>query len=780
MTGSRLAATSVALLRSRTTAVAAAALALLALGGGAWPVLEVPGFELGLLCSLAFAIFLGPALAFAAARREDLTAGEGPRSALRPFAAAALCATGLLALVAALAALRAALATPCRPLAGIGMFALTAWPSALLAVALGAAAARVAPTLRRAALGHGGRSAALLYGAAALVSLAATLRASYFGPSASAYDHLFGIWPGPLYDEALPIDARLLLFRAGTLAWVAAVLAAAEAAVRRRAGGRWRAAAAVAAVAVGAAFLARGAGGGPASRAELAGRLGRMVEGPRCVVHLPAERSAAEAEAALRDCEYDAQAVAGALGLARPPRATVWLYRSPEEKRRLVGAGQTSFTKPWLAEIHLNDEGVPHPLLRHELVHALASSVARGPLRVPARAGVWINAGLVEGLAVALEVPSGEYGVHAWTRALRDQGRLPPLASLLGAAGFFGAAPARAYTAAGSFLRFLLDRDGPAPVLAAYASGDVAAAFGRPLSALEAEWQRFLDGVVVPPALAAAAEARFERASLFARSCGREEASLEERAGQAAAAGRAAAAEALLRRASALSGGDPALLRGAADAWRAAGDLPRAEAILTEALAAAEKGGGRRQLRASLLGAVGDLRWRQGDAAGAEARYRAALALGPGGAEARSLAAKSIAAAHPRVGAALGPWLLGAGDPAVALARVAQSDTALGRYLLARAQLLRGAPATALQDLQRLDPTALPNAAFGREAQRLAAQALCLAGRWGEGIAAWKALAAGALSDGLRESAEDGARRCAFERDAYGEPIRWAGDGLPR
>ena len=99
------------------------------------------------------------------------------------------------------------------------------------------------------------------------------------------------------------------------------------------------------------------------------------------------EKSAAEGERILRDCEYDAAVVASALGLARPPRATVWLYRSAEEKRRLVGAGRTSFTKPWLAEVHVNDEGTPHPLLRHELVHALAAVRASGLFAVPARAG---------------------------------------------------------------------------------------------------------------------------------------------------------------------------------------------------------------------------------------------------------------------------------------------------------------------------------------------------------------------------------------------------------
>ena len=758
------------LLRSRLWLGAAAAFVALALSAGALPgthLLEVPGFELGLAAALATALVLGPSLGIAAVRIEAARAGAGSPAVLRPFAASAVALAALLALLLTTSSVRAALATPCRPLASVPLFTLVALPSALLAASLGVGAGIVARGRRL--------RATLLYFALALASLGGTLLAAYSGPAASAHDHLFSFWPGPLYDEAIPVDRRLVLFRAGTLAWTAMVLSAAALVVRRRTGASWRAPAAGLAAAACAALLTRAAGGS-ASRSEIAEVLGGVREGPRCVVHLARERSAEDAERALRDCEYDAYAVARALGLSRPPRATVWIYRSAEEKRRLVGAGHTSFTKPWLAEIHVNDEGVPHPVLRHELVHALASAAADGPLRVPARAGLLVNAGLVEGLAVALETPAGSSSVHGLTRAMRDQGRLPPLGSLLGMGGFFRAAPARAYTAAGSFLRFLLGRYGPSPVLAAYRGGDVARAFGRPLADLEGEWQRFLDGVSVPPALAATAEARFARASLFARACAREVAALEGEAARASAARRAAVAEALLRRASALSGGDPAWLRPAADAWRAAGDLSRAEAILREALARAGAAGGRSALRSALQGALGDLDLRRGDGRFAAERYRAALALGAEGADARTLRAKLAAALEPGLRAEVGPWLLGMGDPALALSRLARSETALARYLLARARLVRGAPARALAELGALDEGELPDPSLGREARRMAAEALCLAGRWEAGIAAWRAIAENTEEEAARDQADDAARRCAFERDSYGEPITWDGD----
>src|SRR5699024_11048253 len=92
----------------------------------------------------------------------------------------------------AAAAARAALG-PCAPLHGAALYAVTAVPSALLATALGLAAASLARTLRR---------AALAYAAVAVASLATTAIRAYYGPASFAHDHLFGFWPGPIYDEA--------------------------------------------------------------------------------------------------------------------------------------------------------------------------------------------------------------------------------------------------------------------------------------------------------------------------------------------------------------------------------------------------------------------------------------------------------------------------------------------------------------------------------------------------------------------------------------------------
>ena len=533
-------------------------------------------------------------------------------------------------------------------------------------------------------------------------------------------------------------------------------------AARRRAPpGRSRAGLAVAGVALLAVAAVRVEGarsGDLATRAGIDRILGGRLTGDRCDLHFPREKPAPDAERLFRDCEADVAEVAAALGVATPPVVKVWVHRSAEEKRRLVGAGRTEFTKPWLAEIQVLDAPGGPPALRHEIVHAVGGAVAGGPLGVPARFGVLVDAGLVEGLAVALEVPRGEWTVHEWARAMKDLGLLPPAARLVEPAGFFSAPAARAYGASGSFLAFLLERRGPEPVLRAYAGAPFAQAFGVPIELLESGWHSFLDTVPAPPGLSAAAEARFRPAGLLGRRCARETAGLEARARDAGRRGEPAVSAEFWRRAARLSG-DPSDLRSLGDALRGS-DPAAADAAYAEALDAA--GRGSPALRAALLESRGDMAWRAGDTAAAVALYREAMALHPDRARERLLTVKVAAATGPALAAA-GPWLLGTGDADAAMRALAASGDPLGPYLAGRYAASRGDGATAIPLLERALEGTLPSVAFRVEALSTLAAARCRQGDVEGAREAWSLLERVTDREADRERARHAALRCAVE-----------------
>ncbi len=746
------------LARRRSVRVGAALLVALGLAAGSLPLLDAPGYELGEAGALLAAL-LAPFAGIAAWRTERERADPSPAAA---WLGASCVLLGLLAALFAGALLRAALG-PCSALGPAAWFLpLLTLPSALLGAALAVAAA---------VLARGRRAlAAVLYAAAALASLSASLRAAYLGPAAFVFDPLLGAFPGPIYDEALVPDLRTVLFRCAAVLEAAAIAAFVEGFVRSaRAGARAALGPAVAlllsalgAAAAGEALSALGISG---EREAVLRALGGRRQGGRCALVHPAEMSPAAAEGLLAECEFHHADLSRAMGIAEPPRVTVYVHRSAEEKRRLVGAAGTDFAKPWLFELHVLDAPLPQPNLRHELVHAVLASAAGGPFRVPARASFLVSTGLVEGIAVALETPRSGWTVHEWSRAAKGLGLLPDVRRIVGPAGFWAEPPARAYAAAGSFLAFVLDRHGPDAVREAYRTGDLARATGVPLETLAAEWERFLDGVALPPGLEAAAKPRLSRGSIFARRCAREVALLEARAGAAGRAGRTDEACGLYREAAARSG-SVLDLKAAADLLARAGDLDAAEAAYADAYRAAPQGA--TALRAALAAARSDLAWRRGgDVAAAIPGWRAALATGPERAEARLLHAKILAASDRSLGAAARELLLGDGDPSLALAKVARVDHPLAAYLVGRALASRGEAAGAVPELARAARGGLPGP-IAAEAALLLGAARCASGDVPGGEAGLGALLAGA-SGADRARVEEALRRCAFVR-AGGRP----------
>src|SRR2546429_670193 len=192
---------------------------------------------------------------------------------------------------------------------------------------------------------------------------------------------------------------------------------------------------------------------------QLDGELGGRIETEHLVLHFPREKKDEERALMARDAEIDVRAVAAFFGITPGPRIDVYLYRSADEKRMLIGAAETSFTKPWLRQIHTNDAPPPHPILRHELVHALGAQIAAGPWRVPG--GIVPQMALVEGLAVAADWPAGEFTLHEEARALKDLRRLPDLPRLFRRGLFYAGSRARADTAPGAFFRWVWGTRGP-------------------------------------------------------------------------------------------------------------------------------------------------------------------------------------------------------------------------------------------------------------------------------------------------------------------------------
>lgn len=744
------------------------------------PLLGAPGYELSTGLALLHGL-LGGTFGVAFARRELRREPPAPR----PVSRAVGLAFGALALALvppfAVATAATLLFSRCDPFADVAFFPVLTLPSSLLAATSGAF------------LGFATRrwwTATLAQLGLVLASALATGWPLVFGPQVYAYNHFGGFLPGPLYDEALAVGAPLLWFRLATVALALTFWLACPGRPRTGAAGGQGPLTVRDGEPRAAPELGSGrAPGGPATRRllalaplllflvleldgtalgfrmsdeVLAERLGGLRESEHVVLHYPRAMPSKDVERTLRDVEFRHQQLSAFLGGAPPGKVVVWWYASARDKQRLVGAAQTQFSKPWRREVHVNAGGFPHPVLKHELVHALAAPFGARPFGVAASwLGLYPNAGVIEGLAVAGDDPVDELSLHEWAAAMKRQRLLPDVRELLEPAGFYRQAPSRAYAAAGSFLRWLGDTRGGEKLRALYRAGDFQGVYGVPLAELATGWEAFLDTVPLDAEAVNQAFGRFKRGSLFERPCAREVARVAGEA-HALAESDPAAALARLQRCREVQPDEPAHALAVAAKLRALQLGDQARALLDAELQRLEPSP---TPWADAALARADLALAAGDEATARWLWAAIVALQVSPPMDRTARIRLAGLELPPASRAAVARYFEPGSDEVrsvalrdALAR--EPDQVLVAYLLGRRLQLAGASAEALPWLRQAVESQAPES-VRREALRLAVEAAWAAGD----CEAVRALAGQGVQFGgpFSRRLGDWVERCGFE-----------------
>lgn len=263
---------------------------------------------------------------------------------------------------------------------------------------------------------------------------------------------------------------------------------------------------------------------------------------PALVLHMPAGDLVAHARGwVAEDAAFRFQSLYTWFGGAPTP-IDLYLYRDSAQKRRLMGADRVDMAKPWLRQVNMVLPEYGASVLTHELAHVFAVQFAPAPFGVPMRFGVLPDALLIEGVAVAAEWPlRNGLDPHQWARAMRQLGLAPKLQLLMSPTGFFGQSSERAYTLAGSFLRWIADKYGQKALQQLYRTSDFVLATGQTLPTLADGWAADIDDGAKHALSAgdlARAQARFARPGLFERPCALEVGRCVDRARQLWATGR--------------------------------------------------------------------------------------------------------------------------------------------------------------------------------------------------------------------------------------------------
>ena len=327
-----------------------------------------------------------------------------------------------------------------------------------------------------------------------------------FHPPVFAFHPILGYFPGPIYDFVISITTPLLISRFETLIWALLFLC-----ITLTIGEisrttdllpkiRWRnlvrftsrnsfwkiSSVCVLILIIVSLELFSGKLGIRPTRNDIAQTLGGYRETAHFEIFYASELEN-EIDLFADDCEFRFAQLSKYLQTENTRKVRAYLYASPEQKKRLIGARHTFVEDPFGYGFHLHEQGFPHPVLKHELAHVLTADWS--PWKVS------LNVGVHEGIAVAADWDEGRLTVHQWAKAMRQLNVAPPLTSVM-SIGFWSHASSRSYLLAGSFIRFLIDTYGLEPLKDAFPLGNISKSYAKDLMALAYEWNRFLTNEV--------------------------------------------------------------------------------------------------------------------------------------------------------------------------------------------------------------------------------------------------------------------------------------------
>ncbi len=207
------------------------------------------------------------------------------------------------------------------------------------------------------------------------------------------------------------------------------------------------------------------------------------------------------------------------LKIESPKKLKSYIFKNSQQKKELMGAGNTLIAKPWQNSIYLNYSDFPHPHLRHELVHALASNFSKSPLKLASKNGWWPEIGIVEGLAVAFETPNDELTPLEKTKTLYEKKMLPNLESIVNPAGFWGKNSYYSYQIMGSFIMFLYQKYGVEKLKELNYSANFEKTYDKSLKELSNEWIDYIKILKIPDRFTEKIKEDFSKPPIFKKIC---------------------------------------------------------------------------------------------------------------------------------------------------------------------------------------------------------------------------------------------------------------------
>lgn len=333
-------------------------------------------------------------------------------------------------------------------------------------------------------------------------------------PQVYFYNHIWGIWPGPIYDEAVQLSGSFLYFRWITFLWIVLLWMLPNWSQNLQT----KFITGLALISLLFSYLNLDEAGIISPRESIKARLGAVHQTKHFDLYFDKDfYTPAEIQYWAAKHEFYFREINDLLNMEWPKdwKIESFLYAHAWQKKKITGAKFTSYVPIWLEQdqLHIAKQQL-EGVLKHEMVHVLSKQFGNDLFNGSR------SIGLIEGLAEAIaKDASSQSTLHQIVAAEKPYPSAEDMQSALSFSGFYSSAGAISYTTAGSFVEYLLSNYSTDTFKKGYASADLSSAYDTSFSALVNSWHQTLDSTALDSVDQQVSEFIFAQRSLFEKNC---------------------------------------------------------------------------------------------------------------------------------------------------------------------------------------------------------------------------------------------------------------------
>lgn len=347
-----------------------------------------------------------------------------------------------------------------------------------------------------------------------LVSLGVLFYEFFTLPQVFFFNHVWGTWPGPIYDESVELTGRYIFFRGITFLWILLLWLIPTWSSSKQ--NMFLTASTIFLLMM--SYLQLDEAKIISPEAALERELSSHHQTEHFNLYFDARfYTDSEIKYWSEKHEFYFQQIIQDLEIEWPQYRKIesFLYANAWQKKDLVGAKFTSYVPIWLEtdQLHIAKQQL-ESVLKHEIVHAISkqfgNSLFNGSLSI----------GLIEGLAEAVSEDASRQSTLDQIVAAQDSyPSAEEMKSALSFSGFYGSAGSISYTTTGSFVRYLIQNHPIENLKSAYKNSSFDNVYSLPFEELVENWHSHLDTVAIDSVDRNISELIFSQRSLFQKDC---------------------------------------------------------------------------------------------------------------------------------------------------------------------------------------------------------------------------------------------------------------------